>query len=110
MKPDCYECKHRGGIAGDAHSRCLHPKIREVTDDPLIQIMGILGSVGRVPPIFSKNPLGVTGNKHGINSGWFNWPVNFDPVWLESCDGFEAVSPAISQAVSPENASTRPAQ
>jgi len=20
---------------------------------------------------------------------WFIWPVNFDPVWLENCDGFE---------------------
>jgi hypothetical protein len=20
--------------------------------------------------------------------GWFVWPLNFDPVWLENCDGF----------------------
>lgn len=26
----------------------------------------------------------------GVRKGWFVWPVNFDPVWLENCDGFEA--------------------
>lgn len=31
----------------------------------------------------------VTGDPHGIRQGWFNWPLSFDPVWLESCEGFE---------------------
>ena len=26
---------------------------------------------------------------HGVRNGWFEWPVNFDPIWLESCTGFE---------------------
>jgi hypothetical protein len=26
----------------------------------------------------------------GIRNGWAIWPVNFDPTWLERCDGFEA--------------------
>jgi hypothetical protein len=30
----------------------------------------------------------VTGNAHGMKMGWFYWPVNFDPTWLKSCDGF----------------------
>ena len=29
------------------------------------------------------------GKEHGRNKGWFLWPLNFDPVWLVSCDGFE---------------------
>jgi hypothetical protein len=32
------------------------------------------------------NPTG----PHGICNGWFIWPINFDPVWLENCDGFES--------------------
>jgi hypothetical protein len=32
--------------------------------------------------------LAIKGNDHGIRSGWFMWPVNFDPVWLENCNGF----------------------
>jgi len=25
-------------------------------------------------------PLRIKGDKHGISKGWFNWPINFDPV------------------------------
>ena len=57
-KPNCYKCVHRRAIPGDAHSRCNNVKAK------------------------------VEGNRHGIRSGWFRWPFNFDPVWLISCDGF----------------------
>lgn len=57
--PNCYECKYRGEIAGDAHSCCLNKQAK------------------------------VTGNEHGKSEGWFFWPFNFDPIWLESCNGFE---------------------
>lgn len=66
-KPDCYKCIHRRNLVGDVHSKCIHPSISERT---------------------FENPLNIKGNPHGIQKGWFNWPVNFDPVWLESCDGF----------------------
>ena len=33
----------------------------------------------------------VEGDSYGRRSGWFNWPRNFDPTWLESCDGFKKV-------------------
>jgi hypothetical protein len=56
--PDCYKCVHRRNVPGDAHSGCANSAAR------------------------------VTGNSHGIRMGWFLWPANFDPVWLETCDGF----------------------
>lgn len=28
------------------------------------------------------------GNDIGIREGWFFWPLNFNPVWLISCNGF----------------------
>jgi len=31
----------------------------------------------------------IKANKHGINSGWFMFPFNFDPVWLEECSEFK---------------------
>jgi hypothetical protein len=90
-KPNCYDCKWRGEVPGDAHSCCNHPKVSAIIDDPLAQVLGILGSVGRGPGLQGLGiKLGVTGNQHGIRNGWFNWPVNFDPVWLETCNGFEA--------------------
>ena len=89
-KPNCYECKHRGRAIGSAHSVCNHPSNAQAKGDPLLEIMAIFGSVGRTPPIQADTGLNVKGNPHGIRSGWFNWPFNFDPVWLESCDGFGA--------------------
>jgi hypothetical protein len=56
----CYKCKHRRNVPGDAHSTCANKNAR------------------------------VKGVEHGVKSGWFMWPFNFDPVWLISCDGFEA--------------------
>jgi len=56
--PNCYECIHRLPILGDAHSRC------------------------------NNHGAKVTGNPTGIRRGWFIWPLNYDPTWLESCDAF----------------------
>lgn len=58
-KPNCYKCKYRGELICDYHSQCLNINAK------------------------------VKGNKYGIKNGWFNFPFNFDPVWLKSCDGFE---------------------
>jgi len=55
----CYGCVHRGNIPGDAHSCCKNGSAK------------------------------VKGAEHGIKNGWFYWPFNFDPVWLEQCDGFQ---------------------
>lgn len=34
-------------------------------------------------------PSVVTADPYGIAEGWFKYPMNFDPTWLETCDGFE---------------------
>ena len=57
-KPNCYKCVHRRNVPGDAHSRCNNFQAK------------------------------VNGNPTGIKRGWFRWPLNFDPAWLEACDGF----------------------
>lgn len=88
-KTDCYKCEYRGNIPGDAHSCCNHPKNKEILENPLAKIMAILGGVGRVSPIKHETGLKVVGNPHGIRNGWFNWPLNFDPSWLEECNGFK---------------------
>lgn len=59
-KPNCHECKHQGTIPGDAHSKCNNPDAE------------------------------VKGDSYGISNGWFSHPANFDPVWLEKCDGFDS--------------------
>ena len=91
-KPNCYQCKWRGSVPGDAHSRCNHPSAAEGST-PLAEIFAIFASLGRIAPVANAHAakkLNVTGSAHGIRHGWFNWPFNFDPVWLESCNGFES--------------------
>lgn len=31
--------------------------------------------------------LNIKANQYGIKSGWFDFPLDFDPTWLENCDG-----------------------
>jgi hypothetical protein len=84
--PDCYECIYRGDIPGDRHSKCTHPS-SGYQENPISELLSLFGKKAGV--IHNVNtPIRVVGNSHGIMSGWFNWPYNFDPVWLEKCDGF----------------------
>lgn len=81
MKPNCYECEHRRNVPGDAHSMCVHPEAGGGNE-----ILAILQMMGLGVKVESK--LKVVGNRHGIMNGWFMHPINFDPAWLESCNGF----------------------
>jgi hypothetical protein len=87
-KPNCYNCKYRGRVLGSAHSSCQHPAVKNELADSALSIFAILASVGRTAPM-QADALGVMGNPHGIARGWFNWPWDFDPVWLLTCEGFE---------------------
>lgn len=61
----CYNCKHRGELNGSAHSKCNRFISMNDFDPPKV-------------------------NEHGVESGWYVFPFNYDPVWQESlCEGFE---------------------
>jgi hypothetical protein len=70
MSGACYKCKYRGTVYYSCHSSCHHP---------------------------DKTELEVKGDAYGRRSGWFSFPVDFDPVWLESCNGFENKEPATEE-------------
>jgi len=76
MRNECYHCKHKREVPGNAHIRCVKPDNK------------------------------MEGDMHGIKNGWFFYPLLFDPTWKEKeCSNYEnheAVSQAISQSVSPE--------
>lgn len=88
-KANCYECKHRGGVPGSAHSSCRHPAFASALEHPLGQLLSIMGRRSGANASFGHPDCVVKGNAHGIRQGWFLHPFNFDPVWLESCTGFE---------------------
>ena len=84
-KPNCYQCIYRGEVPGDAHSCCNHPIARKTPSGELLALLkghmaSIMGS--------GADALGIKANAHGVRRGWFNWPYNFDPTWLQHCDGF----------------------
>lgn len=88
-KFNCYTCEYRGRVPGSAHICCEHPSVKK-DKTPMGEIMAIFGSVGRVPPHSqSGGELNIKGHPHGISSGWFNHPYNFDPTWLVNCDGYK---------------------
>lgn len=102
-KPNCYQCKHRADLPGSAHSQCKHPAFQGI--NAALGLLATLRASQRGGPIEADSKeITVKGNAHGITSGWFMHPLNFDPVWLEECNGFQAadqstaVSGAISQA------------
>ena len=90
-KPNCYDCKHRGDLAGSAHSNCNHPDTASSRDNPLAGLVALLGKRvgGPVIDAGSAVKLGIKASPHGVLKGWFQWPFNFDPVWLQACNGFE---------------------
>ena len=60
VKNDCWNCKYKENILGEAHIACNKPDFT------------------------------MTGNPHGIKKGWFYYPLLFDPVWMTSeCKNFE---------------------
>ena len=76
-KPNCLVCKYRGTVTSNAHSCCRYPG----------------NKLGTLDFFHGNNmdnmyKLNIRGNAHGIDQGWFVWPINFDPCWLENCDGY----------------------
>ena len=67
--PNCHDCTSCRSLPGNAHIQCDKG------------VSGLFNSETNIPKI--------KGNQHGIKNGWFFWPLNYDPVWLESCDSFE---------------------
>ena len=60
----CYDCAYRGTIPGNAHSKCLFDFKKARIDMP-------------------------AGDPYGIKQGWYIFPLNYDPVWMDTdCGGF----------------------
>ena len=80
--PNCHKCVYRKSIPGDAHLECSHPSIENNSLRILLDLMGSKNNV-------SITDLNIKFNPYGIRMGWFNWPMNFDPTWLENCEGYK---------------------
>lgn len=72
----CYECKHKCSIPGDAHIACGHPVFaREEDKIKTLLLVYINGER-------ALQSMGITLESHGVQNGWCNFPINFDPNWM----------------------------
>ncbi len=93
---NCYDCKHIRSLPGDCHKRCAHPSLPKL--DPFVEVMAIFASVQRTPPqAMDGGPMNVKLNPLGVARGWCNFPWNFDPTWIVSCDGYEVTAKEVVQ-------------
>jgi len=83
---NCYECKHRSSIPGDAHSCCLHPETGLTSGGDLFSN---LVSIFDGSALDGGVKMGIQLNPHGVRNGWAMWPANFDPIWVTNCNCFE---------------------
>ena len=88
-KAFCYKCKYRRDVLGSAHSSCAHPEFGFDENDSTGILLSLLSSGIRLPRLDVPETPKVKLNQHGVDEGWANHPYNFDPVWVEECDGFE---------------------
>ncbi len=96
---ECHKCKHRLPVPGSCHSSCSHPA--NDADDPMARLMAILSSVGMNATLVSAtaSKIKVELNAHGVAHGWCNFPFDFDPIWVDACEGFEERCPQVLKQV-----------
>ena len=86
---NCSKCKHKGPVVtGSSH----HISCRLVGDFAKQMVVYNLYLSGKQFVVTDKTtgeqkPLIVL-NPHGVKNGWCDWPLQFDPIWIESCLGY----------------------
>jgi hypothetical protein len=84
----CYQCKFRGTVPGSAHSSCTVLRtVLDGMDDGKIAAVEVALMTGQAT-LSSEDGEAVKLNPHGVKNGWANWPLDFDPVWVEKCELF----------------------
>jgi len=102
MEAICNNCRHRGTVPNSVHSSCHHPIAIEIigshTDlyDMIKFVMVENGRLGYTGSLELK--LKGEYEEYAISNGYFIFPsyfiffifpINFDPGWIENCNGFE---------------------
>jgi len=76
----CDTCSYVGpAMAGNCHNTCNSPVFKSENDKFVVLVNNIRGP--RVGPRFSS---------HAAMNGWANWPLEFDPIWMESDCGLHS--------------------
>lgn len=77
MSIDCHSCVFKRNVPGDCHITCIHPVVQN-NGNKIKVMMGLMSSDGQM----FADSLGFTFNPHAVQSGWANYPMNYDPSWM----------------------------
>ncbi len=84
QKPNCFDCVFHSMLADSgAHIECNHPMRHREVNHLSAEIAGGTAATN------ARRPLSIKGSETATRKGWFAWPLNFDPIWLERCLGFK---------------------
>ena len=104
---NCLDCKHCGGIApGSGHHRecdlwknVLDEKeeVLSKLDEKEIFALALIARYKLYALMYANggklksdvNGKRIFCNEHGMRSGWCDWPIQFDPCWIDECEFFE---------------------
>ena len=79
---NCYDCVFRGKVPGSAHSSCNVLSKDGKSIDPLAELALATG-IAKIRDEQGRDAVKL--DPIGIQGGWAMWPINFDPVWVDSC-------------------------
>lgn len=83
-KPDCYQCRWMTDLPGDNHKCCMHPDAAPTIKGKRFNHYDYMQARST-----AWQALAIEGNDGFEVAARFLWPVDFDPVWLKACKGFE---------------------
>lgn len=77
---NCNKCKFHESIPGDAHVSCtILPEQARYYAMVLVTLTAKVDTLSGVNLEFEP---------HGVAMNWCNWPINYDPIWVKSCNQF----------------------
>lgn len=86
---DCYSCKYHKNIPGDTHIECEHPMAQA---HKMTALLALLNTNKRyIEDIYAC--LGIKIDAAAYGSGYAMYPINFDPIWINNCDGYDNIKP-----------------
>ena len=88
---NCYECIYREDLHHSHHSRCNLLKtaataVHQESAGSILEL-GIASGAMSLTDSNTGEPV-IKISEHGKRNGWADWPVNFDPIWIDECPAF----------------------
>jgi len=83
---NCYQCVYATTNPGTTHLRCRHPLVQQNLQ--LTDFTAMLQ--GKIPNnlIQLRKRMGIRLDPRGVQNGWADWPFQFDPLWVLTCDKY----------------------